>query len=432
MADIEMASVASDESVSEETSQHHSIAMIDSFNNDSNNDSQSSTSVEEVSLRPTRRIEAPRDIYTSVNFPEIETLVQFDDAETYQKSITFSGPLPLGIQLTEVRKNFQNYHVSEESLNERFTQILCPVTNEPILYHKRDGWYDVATDVQIYDNKGNKATDDVDFQISRVKKCEEANKFHVEFADWKSLLPMVMSYNDLTRNGSNKFMVSFLKYIRNYVAVGKWMTLGGRKKRKVINIATQGTTQRRLKALVAANNKAQNDKLSTFVQQEYPLIVKTDATGCLIASVINVLRLNSWDQFSDALDSIMSMEMLSRYCQEKVLCRLKEIKESPVDYLVTRCAEVEVNADENMNELELYILFDSNICHCISIDLRRKIIYDSASDNVYPYFFNAEVLCLLGFTSNDSYLQLRRLTNVGREYSKQVKKNHKRKIHSIV
>jgi hypothetical protein len=306
------------------------------------------------------------------------------------------------------------------------------VTNEPILYHKRDGWYDVATDVQIYDNKGNKATDDVDFQISRVKKCEEANKFHVEFADWKSLLPMVMSYNDLTRNGSNKFMVSFLKYIRNYVAVGKWMTLGGRKKRKVINIATQGTTQRRLKALVAANNKAQNDKLSTFVQQEYPLIVKTDATGCLIASVINVLRLNSWDQFSDALDSIMSMEMLSRYCQEKVLCRLKEIKESPVDYLVTRCAEVEVNADENMNELELYILFDSNICHCISIDLRRKIIYDSASDNVYPYFFNAEVLCLLGFTSNDSYLQLRRLTNVGREYSKQVKKNHKRKIHSIV
>jgi hypothetical protein len=127
----------------------------------------------------------------------------------------------------------------------------------------------------------------------------------------------------------------------------------------------------------------------------------------------------------------MSMEMLSRYCQEKVLCRLKEIKESPVDYLVTRCAEVEVNADENMNELELYILFDSNICHCISIDLRRKIIYDSASDNVYPYFFNAEVLCLLGFTSNYSYLQLRRLTNVGREYSKQVK-NHKRKIHSIV
>jgi hypothetical protein len=247
MADIEMASVASDESVSEETSQHHSIAMIDSFNNDSNNDSQSSTSVEEVSLRPTRRIEAPRDIYTSVNFPEIETLVQFDDAETYQKSIsTFSGPLPLGIQLTEVRKNFQNYHVSEESLNERFTQILCPVTNEPILYHKRDAWYDVATDVQIYDNKGNKATDDVDFQISRVKKCEEANKFHVEFADWKSLLPMVMSYNDLTRNGSNKFMVSFLKYIRNYVAVGKWMTLGGRKKRKFINIATQGTTQRRL------------------------------------------------------------------------------------------------------------------------------------------------------------------------------------------
>ena len=379
---------------------------------------------------PKRRSQPPTDIYTSVNMPEIQSLLPFDkDSEGYKASIKINGPLPLGFQITEAHNYFATHPVTEIALAEQ-REIYHPVTKQKLLYKRDDGWFDVRTRKQIYDNKGNRATDDVDFQISRVRKCAATNQFQVEFTDWKSLDPLDMDFDQLTGNGSNKFMVQFLSYLQKYVQVGKWQPLGGRKQKARNNIGMQLETQTLVKAIATANDLAQSEALSKFVMPDEPLMVTTDSTGCLIASVINVLRLNEWKQFSDALNSVMSVEMLSRYCNDNNICVLQRLKKctGAIDFLMMRYDEVVPSKD--IRESELYILFDSNICHCVSIDLKRSILYDSASESRQPYVFNEEVLCLLGFSRANSNLQLRKMINVGKKFGTQVNDygNNKRKL----
>jgi hypothetical protein len=440
--DIESASP--DASVSEDTSEHRSLAVDGIFSNDivsalpdveassSEEDGtieqhhvtplQPVSSVQVERIRSLRIVQAPTDIYTSVNIPEIETLITFDEKEmSYQKSISITAPLSFRNQLSDAQKQFQNLVISPapNGMAESGSIIYDSVTNREILYKRSSGWFASHTYDQIYDNKGNKATDDIDFQISRIRKCGEVDKFQVKFTDWEALDPLDMYLNELTGNGSNKYMVKFLSHMRNYIAVGKWQSLGGKKKQRPRNIALQTSTQQILKTIATENDRACSEALSKYEKPDEPLMITTVTTGCLIASVINALRLNSWEQFSDALDSIMSVEMLARYCNDKFICVLERIKERPiaVDYLMRRCVEIEVTTGTNLRESELYILFDSNICHCISIDLKRKVVYDSASDNKQPYMFSEEVLSLLGFTRTNAHLELRKMINIGRQFN---------------
>jgi hypothetical protein len=220
-------------------------------------------------------------------------------------------------------------------------------------------------------------------------------------------------------------MVKFLTQLHKYVQVGKWQPLGGRKKQAAKILGMQSETQALLKAISMANDLAQSEALSRFLMPDEPLMVTTASTGCLIASVINVLRLDEWKQFSDPLNSVMSVEMLSRYCKDNNICVLQRVKNqgvknctAAIDFLMMRYDEV-VNS-KDICGLELYILFNSNTCHCVSIDLERSIVYDSASESMQPYVFNEEVLCLLGFTRANTHLEVRRMINVGRKFSTQI------------
>jgi hypothetical protein len=158
--------------------------------------------------------------------------------------------------------------------------------------------------------------------------------------------------------------------------------------------------------------------LKKFVVLSAPLMVTSESTGCLISAVINALQINSSEQFHQALQSVMSMEMLSQYCNTNRICTLQkcQCEFGAVDYLVSRFVELCANISPK-NDSELYILYDPNgSCHGVSVDLRKQLVYDSTSDVMHPYHFSEEVLALLNFTRSNSSLELRKLTRINRKY----------------
>jgi len=226
-----------------------------------------------------------------------------------------------------------------------------------------------------------------------------------------------MHWNQITNNGSNDYMVRFLSYLCRYVAVGKWQSVGGRKSVKRI-ASTQCTIQDFLKNDIIAEEEKKIVMLKKFVVPSAPLMVTSESTGCLISAVINALRINSSEQFHEALHSVMSMEMISQYCHENRICTLQRCKceFGAVDYLVSKFVELCSNMSPE-NDLELYILYDPiGSCHGVSVDLRKQLVYDSTSDVMHPYHFCEEVLALLDFTRSNSSLELRKLTQINRQY----------------
>ena len=68
-----------------------------------------------------------------------------------------------------------------------------------------------------------------------------------------------------------------------------------------------------------------------------------------------------------------------------------------------------------------------------SVDLILGIVYDSASDEQYPYFFSEETLSSLGFTVDNDTLELARIVSIKRNYKNNVIRggNKESKIDSI-
>jgi hypothetical protein len=181
-----------------------------------------------------RTRKAPVDIYTpSGNIPEIEMIVPFEGGlDKLQELTTIKGPLPLGKQVAEAHVFFAieaseifTYTIQGDSILDRSGRIV--LTRIP------SGWIDPKTQKQVYDNKGNTALEpDADFQISRICLCEQTDMFKVEFSDWTHLAPLDMHWNQITNKGRNEYMVNYLKYLRKYVNVGKWQSVGGKKKKE--------------------------------------------------------------------------------------------------------------------------------------------------------------------------------------------------------
>ena len=241
--------------------------------------------------------------------------------------------------------------------------------------------------------------------------------YDVHFTDWTHLLPMEMSWAQLTRNGSNEIMVKFLSQLEN-VAVKKWQSLGGKKSKRRKPIA-QSEVQNFIKQLSIEEEQKVNYQLLEFIAHEAPpILVTTEGTGCMVACVINILCLDSWEELNDGLKSALSLEMLAHLCREKSICSLRTCKYlSAVDYLLTIYAEV--CASVWNHELELYLLYNPTATnHGVSIDLRLKLIYDSGSEFKKPYHFGEEVLALLGFNRSNLALELRRITQISQFYKK--------------
>jgi hypothetical protein len=280
------------------------------------------------------------------------------------------------------------------------------------------GWIDIQSGKQIYDNNGNLPTDPIDFQMSKVRRLAIKDMFEVLFSNWTHLDGMEMHWNQITNNGSNDYMVLYLSHLCRYVAVGKWQSVGGRRLLKP-TASTQSSIQDFLKNAIIAEEEKKIDSLKKFIVFSAPLIVTSESTGCLISAVINALRINSSEQFHEALQSVMSMEMLSQYCNTNHICNLQrcQCEFGAVDFLVSKF--VELCANISGNDLQLYILYDPiGSCHGVSVDLRKQLVYDSASDVMHPYHFCEEVLALLGFTRSNLSLELRKLDQINRKYKR--------------
>ena len=134
----------------------------------------------------------PIDLYASRNVPEIFSLLETDyEDEDIQKAISFKGPLPLGDMETEAHRAHQ---INPIQLAGASRNIIDVRTGRILLYKVDSGWSDARTMTQIYDNKGNRATDaEADFQISKVRRKTVKKMYDVHFTDWRHLTPMEMS-----------------------------------------------------------------------------------------------------------------------------------------------------------------------------------------------------------------------------------------------
>ena len=386
---------------------------------------QDSDMIDFRSRYPKRVHNAPTDVYQIKEIAELINANYLSDE--FQDLISIKGPLPLGNQLTEEHLDFLD-NPFLESLAGKTHHITDPDTGDIILWKRKSGWCTQGTFIQVYDNKGNRATDDVDFEICQVRKTAIKGKFQVHFTDWTHLQPMDMSWDQLTRNGSNKFMSKFLSYLTQFVAVNKWQSLGG-KKAKRRKLATESKIQTSVRNLSITQAQMDIQHLSQFIAQDNVLMINSDETGCLMSCVINALQIDAsqWEPLQDALLSVMSFEMLAHACDKNSICRIQKLKyKCAIEYLAIKIAEL--SQTEWLNELELYIIYDpKSKCHGVSIDLHLKLIYDSASDYKKPYHYSEEVLALLGFTRSNCDFELRKLAQIQKKY-KAGKVHHKRKM----